>query len=134
MKKTLPLLLLLAATSLPALSFDFGYLTFTNKDGGAVSIPTEALEIRYSDGTLTARSGETILTLPTESLAKMEFTQDAITNAAELIGADATGEIQVFSVDGISLGTFDSMNDVITGLDKGNYILIINGKAIKTAL
>ena len=83
---------------------------------------------------LTAQSGETTLTLPTASLVKMEFTEEATTNVADLIGADISGKIQVYTLDGIVLGTFNSIEDIISGLSKGNYILIINGKAIKIAL
>lgn len=134
MNKALPILTLLAASSLAASAYDFGFLTFTDKDGNAVSIPTETLEICYSDGMLTARSGETTLTLPTTSLAKMAFTEEGVTNAADIVAAEASGPIQVFSLEGISLGTFNSMTDVTAALAKGNYIMIINGKAIKTAL
>ncbi|MDE6248978.1 MAG: hypothetical protein K2M72_05190 [Paramuribaculum sp.] len=134
MKKTFPILLLFAASALYTSASEFGFLTFTTNDGGTTSIPAESLEIRYSDGMLTAQSGETTLTLPTASLVKMEFTEEATTNVADLIGADISGKIQVYTLDGIVLGTFNSIEDIISGLSKGNYILIINGKAIKIAL
>lgn len=120
MKKLLPLAVavlvsMAAAATLPA------YMLFTTTDGTLYSIPAKRLEIRYSEGEMTAAIATETLSLPVDNLVSMEFS-DQPSGVESAIMAPG-GKISVISVGGVSLGTFDSIQEAVNALGAGIYII-----------
>ena len=113
---------------------DYGYLTFQMEDGTKTSINTESLVITFSDGKLIAQNGSSQQTLTLTDLGKMYFSTTSAEGATTAISnteADDDGEVEVFSLSGISKGTFDNLGKAKTLLRPGAYIVKGRTKSFK---
>lgn len=118
MKKTFLLLSSVVLGSLAAQADDFPYLTFETADGTKTSVSAASLTITIADGTLTA-DGKTFALA---DLSKMYFSASDVT-AIDNVKNTVTGEVEVFTLDGIAMGKFDSLTEASSALKSGVYVV-----------
>jgi hypothetical protein len=126
MKKKLLSLTLLTGMSLATQAADYQYLVFTMSDGTTKSITATGLTMHYSNGTLTVSNGSTTLSLSTDQLKKMEFS-DTQTAGIEKLTIDEmnNSDAQITDLSG------RRMTLPYNQLPKGVYIITSNGKTTK---
>lgn len=113
------LLLILAAISL-GVHAEYNRLVFRTLSGEEKSIGLSDLNITYTNGEMIATSGDESLKIPLASLKSMEFSDS---NSVGSVMGDDMSEVNVYSVNGICLGNFDSKVDALNALPTGIYIL-----------
>ena len=129
MKKTL-LLLFVLSQYLVAGAVTYDYLTFDQSNGTSTSVPTEGLTITFNNGNLVASDGTTIAL---SSISKMYFSDTSSIHYQSTTIAE--GPVDVFSITGNHVGTFDSGTTIKDKLPKGVYLMIpAKGKATKIVI
>lgn len=128
MKKVL-LVLLMMTGMLTAHADSYTYLTFEKSDGTQTSVALSSLSITISGTTLTA--GDQSFALA--DLTKMYFTTADVT-AIDEVKAAVSGEVEVFSMNGVAMGKFTTMQEAMSSLRTGVYIVKSNGKTVKVAV
>ena len=128
MKKVL-LVLLMMTGMLTAHADSYTYLTFEKSDGTLTSVALSSLSITISGTTLTAGDQSFALT----DLTKMYFTTADVT-AIDEVNTAVSGEVEVFSMSGIAMGKFTTMQEAMSSLRTGVYIVKSNGKTVKVAV
>ena len=127
-------ILLFAGILSSALAFaDYNYVLFSLDNGEKKSIASENLKITFSSGNLIAESGETVLSLPLNDLASMEFSNDSSGDAGiESLSPDTWQDVNIFTIDGEHKGKFESLQNAANILPKGIYIVNVkNGQSFK---
>ena len=110
---------------------DYPYLTFETQDGTTQSVAVSGLTLTIADGNLVAANGTQTLTLALSDLTKMYFASEA-TSIDELTSKlPADGVAEVFTLAGVSLGQYDSLQAVRAALQQGVYIIKVNGQTLK---
>ena len=99
---------------------DYPYLTFETQDGTTQSVAVSGLTLTIADGNLIAANG-------TETLFASEAT--SIDELTSKLPADGVAE--VFTLAGVSLGQYDSLQAVRAALQQGVYIIKVNGQTLK---
>lgn len=107
----------------------YTHLTFEKSDGTLTSVALSSLSITISGTTLTA--GDQSFALA--DLTKMYFTTADVT-AIDEVNTAVNGEVEVFSMSGIAMGKFTTMQEAMSSLRTGVYIVKSNGKTIKVAV
>lgn len=107
----------------------YTYLTFEKSDGTLTSVPLSSLSITISGTTLTA--GDQSFALA--DLTKMYFTTADVT-AIDEVKAAVNGEVEVFSMSGIAMGKYTTVQEAMSSLKTGVYIVKNNGKTVKVAV
>lgn len=107
----------------------YTHLTFEKSDGTLTSVALSSLSITISGTTLTA--GDQSFALA--DLTKMYFTTADVT-AIDEVNTAVSGEVEVFSMSGIAMGKFTTMQEAMSSLRTGVYIVKSNGKTIKVAV
>lgn len=114
-------------------AYDYPYLTLQANDGSLTSLSVESLTITISNGELVVTNGDGTQTFPLASLNKMFFAETAeTTGISEAIETDET--VCVYSLNGISLGTYPSMRAARSALRPGFYIMKTSSKTIKLSV
>ena len=93
MKKRLLTMSVLAALSGHLMADEFGYMVFTLNDGTMKSITTNGLTLSFTDGNLSAKSGNNELTIPLNSLKVMAFSKNGVTAIGDTMADDDSEEI-----------------------------------------
>mgnify|MGYP004451793969 FL=1 len=120
MKRTLiSMLTLLAVTA--ASADNYSYLAFQTADGSTRSIGVESLEMTFSDGKLIASNGTESLEISVADLSRMFFSSEA--TAIKDISLDADSPVKVYTVEGVCVGSYDSMASASANMGKGVYIV-----------
>ncbi len=134
MKKLMIMLMAVFAT-VAAQAYDYPYLTFENADGTQSSVSVESLTLTVSDGQIVAVGADGTQTYPLASLSKMFFSKEAAqpTGIAS-INTVADSPVEVFSVAGVSLGTFQSASEAQCRLKPGVYVVKQGKLTIKTVV
>ena len=127
--------MLFVAGALSAQAYDFPYLTVRTVDGVEVHVAVESLVLTVVDGKLVATNGDGEQIFAVENLSKMYFSEDGV-NDPNAIGTVVTddGDIDVFSIDGVFMGSFGSRAEALGTLRKGVYVMKQNGKTFKMAV
>lgn len=114
---------------------EFPYLTFIASDGTVTSLGVESLEMTVTkDGNLVAVNSDGSKTFTLTSLAKMYFSLSDESTASGITMAEAegtTGEVEVFTLTGISLGKFTNSTKAKESLKHGVYILKSKSETLK---
>lgn len=114
---------------------EFPYLTFIASDGTVTSLGVESLEMTVTkDGNLVAVNSDGSKTFTLTSLAKMYFSLSDESTASGITMAEAegtTGEVEVFTLTGISLGKFTNSTKAKASLEQGVYILKSKSETLK---
>ena len=93
MKKRLLTMSVLAALSGHLMADEFGYMVFTLNDGTMKSITANGLTLSFTDGNLSAKSGNNELTIPLNSLKVMAFSKNGVTAIGDTMANDDSEEI-----------------------------------------
>ncbi len=122
------------AVSVSAFADDYGYMTFQKTDGKLVSVSAASLSMTFRDGKLTVTNGTESRTFSLSELSKMYFSSDDATDIDNAPAAVNDSRMEVFSVQGVSLGEFDSVEAARKSLPSGAYIVKTNGRTFKIAV
>ena len=108
----------------------YNYLVFTNQNGTTTAFSVNNLTLKVNGNELSVTNNDGTVNLVLTNLVSMQFSKDkTITSLENVINADEI--VQVYSVTGASLGTYNSMVEAAKKLSAGTYILS-NGKLSQT--
>lgn len=108
----------------------YNYLVFTNQNGTTTAFSVNNLTLKVNGNELSVTNNDGTVNLVLTNLVSMQFSKDkTITSLENVINADEI--VQVYSVTGASLGTYNSMVEAAKKLSVGTYILS-NGKLSQT--
>ena len=111
---------------------DYAYLVFTNTVGSKTALPVANLTMTVNGAQLDVTNAEGTVHFTLTDLAAMQFSTDGESlpeGIENVLNADAP--LTVYSVNGMSLGTFNSLVQAVQQLDKGTYVMVQNGKSQK---
>ena len=135
MKKKVMFLIMACLPLLAAHAENYPYLTFQKADGSLLSLGVESLEMTFQDGNLVYTNSAGTGTLTLADLATMYFSAADATTAITSLTADSSdGKVEVFSLQGMSYGTFASLQAMKESVPTGIYIVKTNGKTQKIAV
>ena len=109
----------------------YPYFTFQKSDGSTVTMESTSLTMTFSDGKLIASNGTDSQELTVSDLLKMYFSEDGATGIQNVDVSDADGEVEVFSLQGVSYGTFGTLQSFKNSAEPGVYIVKVNGRSQK---
>ena len=104
----------------------YAYLTFITSDGTKTSLPASGLSLAISGSNLVATNGSTSKTFTLTDLSTMHFSEanESSTTGIDAIGATTSGEkVSVFTLNGVRMGTYDSIEAAKSALPAGVYII-----------
>ena len=110
---------------------NYPYLTFQKADGSTVSMETTSLSFTFSDGKLIGTNGSESVELVVADLTSMRFTANDVNGIKDVSPADGNNKIEAFSLLGVSLGKFDSLQTFRNKAAAGVYIIKSNGETQK---
>lgn len=124
-------LVLAVCCAMMAQAATYSYLVFTNTSGTTTAFEVSNLTMTVSGSNLQVTNDEGTVNLVLTELAAMQFSTsaDSITAIENVLDGDQP--VQVFSVSGVSLGTFGSLVEAAQQLSAGAYV-ISNGKKSQT--
>ena len=111
---------------------DYAYLVFTNTVGSKTALSVANLTMTVNGAQLDVTNAEGTVHFTLTDLAAMQFSTDGESlpeGIENVLNADAP--LTVYSVNGMSLGTFNSLVQAVQQLDKGTYVMVQNGKSQK---
>lgn len=109
----------------------YPYLTFQSADGTMQSVEVESLTMTFSDGKLLVSNGTKSLELAVADLSSMFFSTSDATGIETVSAAETDGNVAVFSLQGTSVGSFSSVQQLRTSAPAGVYIIKKGGKTQK---
>lgn len=128
-KRKIGLLLLMLASALwmQAEEYEYPYLVFTNTEGALTAFLVNDLTMHINGTQLDVTNNEGTVHFTLTDLSAMQFSVDGETLTAleNVLNADA--RIEVYTLEGISLGTFDGLLKAVSSLRQGVYV-ITDGK------
>lgn len=127
MKKVLILVVAVVCAGI-AQAADYPYLVFTNTVGTqtALTVSNMTLTVKGSKLTVTNAEGTQAFTLT--DLAAMQFSTDGNVAAVENV-LDGEKAVEVYSVTGVSLGSYGSLYEAAGVLPMGAYVIKQGGKS-----
>ena len=124
------LIALLAAGLLPTMAGEYGYLVFTNTIGTTTALTVSNLSATVSGSTLVVTNNDGTVNFTLTELASMQFsTTGSVTALENVLNGDLP--VQVYSIGGTSLGTYDNLVQAAQQLDRGSYVIVQSGKSQK---
>lgn len=110
----------------------YKFLVFTNTEGTNTAFNVDGLTLRVEGSNLQVTNADGTVNMILTALKSMQFSEDGtLTALDDVLNADAP--VQVFSLSGISLGTYDSMMEAAKKLTPGAYV-ISNGNVTQTVI
>lgn len=136
MKNGMIICLLAISAQTLADDFTYKYLVMTDSDGKHTSVATSGLTLTIDNGNLVLVNEEGTTSLSLASLATMEFSEEKISDTTTAIGSlpAISTAVEVYNLQGVSQGTFDSISQARSTLPKGIYIVKQNGQTRKITL
>lgn len=132
------LTILLSALTLTLLAHaqnnDYPYLTFQTADGNVKSIAIESLRLTFSNGLLVATNGEGSQTYTLTDLSKMFFSQTPTAIAHPNMDRVDSAEAEVFTMTGVSMGTFADEQVARASLPAGLYVIRSKDRTYKMSV
>ena len=105
-------------------------LVFTNQEGTTTAFEVSNLTLKVNNTDLQVTNNVGTVNFVLKELASMEFSGDkTITSIENALNADDV--VQVYSISGVSLGTYSSMVEAAKSLQTGTYV-ISNGDVSQT--
>lgn len=127
MKKVLVLVVAVVCAGI-AQAVDYPYLVFTNTAGTttALTVSNMMLSVNGSELSVTNSEGTKAFTLT--DLVAMQFSTDGNVAAVENV-LDGEKAVEVYSVTGVSLGSYGSLYEAAGVLPTGAYVIKQGGKS-----
>lgn len=115
-------LILAVGMVLPMASFaaDYQWLTFRMADNSEVSVAADNLSINYRDANLYLKSATVDQTIAVAQIKTMRFTSSAA--GINDVDANLPGETDYYTVSGVKVGRFTSIEDARKNLPSGIYV------------
>ena len=128
-KRKIGLLLMMLASALwmQAEEYDYPYLVFTNTEGALTAFQVNDLTMHINGTQLDVTNNEGTVHFTLTDLSAMQFSVDGETLTAleNVLNADA--RVEVYTLEGMSMGTFDGLLKAASSLKQGVYV-ITDGK------
>lgn len=128
-KRKIGLLLLMVASALwmQAEEYEYPYLVFTNTEGALTAFQVNDLTMHINGTQLDVTNNEGTVQFTLTDLSAMQFSVDGETLTAleNVLNADA--RVEVYTLEGMSMGTFDGLLKAASSLRQGVYV-ITDGK------
>jgi hypothetical protein len=131
MKKWILCLMAAFAIQVWAADFTYKYLTVKGSDGKQVSLASQDLKLTFADGQLMATNGDGTQTFELASLASMQFSETESTTGIDKQVAADSQQLNVYTLSGMYVGTFDATSTLDTQLKSGVYVVKQNKKSTK---
>lgn len=133
MKKWFVFIIVACLSGVTAYGDTYPYLTFQQTDGTLTSMTTSSLTMTFADGKLIATNGSESKEITVANLTSMFFSEtNATTGLNEVAVTDADGEVEAYSLQGVSVGKFSNLKSLKESLTVGVYIVkATNGKNSK---
>ncbi len=130
MRKIGMVLVMLVSSVMMAKAGEYGYLVFTNTSGTTTALTVNNLSATVSGSTLVVTNDDRTVNFTLTELAAMQFsTTDTVTALENVLDGDQP--VQVFSISGASLGTFDNLVQAAQQLSAGAYVIVQSSKSQK---
>lgn len=102
---------------------DYPYLVFTNTAGSTTVINVSNLTLNVSGSSLEVNNADGNTSFTLTDLANMQFSKDGSTVTAidNVLVADKA--VEVYSLLGVRLGTFNSLSEGVNALSAGVYVI-----------
>ena len=115
-----------------AMAYEYPFLTFQSNDGSSKTVSVESLSITVSNGQLVTNADGTESFALTD-LSKMYFSENG---GSTVIANVDTGNdhVDVFTISGMHLGTFQTVDAAKASLKPGLYVMKSNNKTLKTTV
>lgn len=128
----LTMVMLLGIATAQADDAAYPYLIFETTDGTTAVAVSSLSVLTVGDGMLTA--GDKTFSLI--NLKKMYFATSGDATGIETTktAVDLSGEVEIFSLNGMMLGTFGSFSEAQSRLRSGVYVIKANGRTLKVTL
>lgn len=117
------------AFSMSAYAADYPWLTFKLADNSELSVASDNLEISYSDGNLTLSSPTVNQIIPVATIKSMQFTSQS--SSVGDVAIAASGLSDYYSITGVKVGRFASVEEARKALPSGVYIRKSKDKTYK---
>lgn len=128
-KRKIGLLLLMLASALwmQAEEYEYPYLVFTNTESALTAFQVNDLTMHINGTQLDVTNNEGTVHFTLTDLSAMQFSVDGETLTAleNVLNADA--RVEVYTLEGMSMGTFDGLLKAASSLRQGVYV-ITDGK------
>ena len=139
MKRTILLAAIAAWGFNPTWADDYPYLMFQTADGNTIAVTASELTITFADGKLIATNAEGTQTITLTDLSKMYFSTTGDANAIEDVKADGPTDmsqepVEVFTLTGISIGKYDTLQQAKSSLSQGIYVVKSASRTLKIAV
>ena len=131
--KKIVIVLSVLACAVFAQASEYAYLVFTNTSGvnTVLSVSSMTMTVNGSELTITNAEGTQVFTLT--DLASMQFSKDGSITALENV-LDGDKPVEVYAVNGTSVGSFSSMLQAVKDLNAGIYIVKQGDKTQKVVV
>lgn len=126
--RKLGMVILWLVCAVMAQAVDYPYLVFTNTAGTTTSLSVSNMTLTVNGSELTVTNAEGTQAFTLTELAAMQFSQDGSITAIEKV-LDAEKAVEVYSVTGAGLGSFDSLYEAAGVLPTGAYVIKQSGKS-----
>lgn len=129
MKKRILCMMLAVVGAMSAVQADdYPYLAFQTADGTVKAVSITSLTLTFQNGALTATNADGSYSFALADLGKMFFTTEP--TAVQPLPVEG-GDVEVFSVTGISLGRFASLQAAEAQMPRGIYVVKTDSETIK---
>jgi len=122
MKKALISLAVMMTLATAAQADDYPFLAFQTADGTVKTVSVTSLTLTFSNGQVVASNGTGVYSFPLADLSKMFFTSEPTAIKSPLLKEGQEKAVEVFSLTGVFLGRFDSLEAAQEQLAEGVYV------------
>ena len=132
MRKVLTVIMVLVGID-TAMAYEYPFLTFQSNDGSSKTVSVESLSITVSNGQLVVTNADGTESFALTDLSKMYFSENG---GSTVIANVDTGNdhVDVFTISGMHLGTFQTVDAAKASLKPGLYVMKSNNKTLKTTV
>lgn len=102
---------------------DYPYLVFTNTAGSTTLLSVSNMTLNAIGTTLDVSNADGTTSFTLTDLANMQFSKDGSTVTAVENVLDADKAIEVFSLSGMRLGSYENLMKAVTTLKSGVYVI-----------
>lgn len=131
MKKWILCMMAAIAIQVWAADFTYKYLVVKTSDGTQVSLASEGLKLTFADGQLVAVNNSGSKSFELASLSSMLFAETESTTGIARTTSVADGRVEVYTLSGMYVRTFDTSSTLKTQLKSGVYVVKQNNKSTK---
>ena len=129
MRNFLQTLMLCLMASLTVQAGEYGYLVFTNTAGVKTSMKVDNMSFSVNGSQLQVTNVDGSVNFALADLQSMHFSVNDEADTALDNVLDADRAVQVFTLTGTSLGTFDNLVQATQQVGKGTYVISNGGNA-----